>query len=281
MSAAHQPAYAAPFDAIAARYDDTFTSSQIGQAQRAAVWRELERAFRPGNRVLEIGCGTGVDACHLAQRGVQVVACDASAQMVGVAARRVQELALHHLVRHRVLRAEDLSTLPADEPFDGAFSNFGALNCIQEDNLDTVVRALAALLKPGASALLCWMGPYCVWEMIWYLAHGDVPKAFRRLRRNGISARIADAAYVRIHYPSVKHLAEKFSPAFRVNSIHAIGLTVPPSYLEPWIARHPRLLQSCRQIDSLLGPVLGLRSLGDHVLVRFQRTQSPQAEATQ
>ena len=80
MSATEQPTYSAPFDAVAARYDDTFTSSTIGRAQRTAVWEDLAKAFSPGSRLLEIGCGTAVDACFLAQRGVRVVACDASTQ---------------------------------------------------------------------------------------------------------------------------------------------------------------------------------------------------------
>lgn len=65
MSAIQQQAYSAPFDAVAARYDETFTRSLIGQAQRSAVWRELEKTFHPGDRILEVGCGTGVDACFL------------------------------------------------------------------------------------------------------------------------------------------------------------------------------------------------------------------------
>ena len=51
----------APFDSIAARYDETFTHSRIGKAQRASVWHELDRAFPTGSRVLEVGCGTGYD----------------------------------------------------------------------------------------------------------------------------------------------------------------------------------------------------------------------------
>ncbi len=88
MSAHQLQYYPAPFDALAERYDDTFTMSKIGQAQRASVWKELERAFHLGDRVLEVGCGTGVDACFLAQRGVTVFACDASSQMIAVAQRR-------------------------------------------------------------------------------------------------------------------------------------------------------------------------------------------------
>src|SRR5450755_3636512 len=91
MAIARAQIGAAPFDAIAERYDETFTKSKIGRAQRASVWKELERVFQPGDRVLEIGCGTGVDACFLAGLGVTVVATDSSPQMIAVATRRVRE----------------------------------------------------------------------------------------------------------------------------------------------------------------------------------------------
>jgi ubiquinone/menaquinone biosynthesis C-methylase UbiE len=258
----------APFDAVAAGYDENFTSSRIGQAQRASVWSELAKTFRSGDRVLEIGCGTGVDACYLAEHGVRVIASDSSSQMIAVATRRILENGQQELVRPLLLRAEDLP-LPAVELFDGAFSNFGALNCIED--LRRLAQDLARLLKPGATALLCWMGPYCLWEMIWYLAQGKGDKAFRRLHRDGVMARISDATFVRVHYPSVRLLARTFAPEFRLRSFKGIGVVVPPSYVESWAMRHPRLLQLCERADLCMGRCPGIRTLADHVLLRFQR----------
>jgi ubiquinone/menaquinone biosynthesis C-methylase UbiE len=272
MSATQPQVYSAPFDAVADRYDETFTSSKIGQAQRASVWNELAKTFRPGDRALEIGCGTGIDASFLAARGVQAVACDSSSQMIAVAMRRILENGQQQLVRPLVLRAEDIATLPQDELFDGAFSNFGALNCVED--LPQFARDLAKLLKPGATALLCWMGPCCLWEMAWYLAHGNADKAFRRLNKEGVTARIADEAFVRVHYPSVRLLARTFAPEFRMQSFKGIGVAVPPSYLEEMVQRHPRLLEFCERADSWMGKCPGPRALADHVLLRFQRTTS-------
>jgi SAM-dependent methyltransferase len=271
MAAASPHAYPAPFDAVADRYDETFTTSRIGQAQRAAVWGELAKTFHSGDRILEIGCGTGVDACFLADRGIQVLACDASSQMIEVAARRIKDRGLQKLVRPLVIRASDIAALPADESFDGAFSNFGALNCVED--LRQLARGLARVLKPGATALLCWMGPYCAWEMIWHLPQGNRGKAFRRLQRDGVSANIADGASLRVHYPSVKSLATEFAPEFHLKSIKGVGVAVPPSYLESWAQRHPRLLNLCEQFDSWMTRCPGVRLLGDHVLVKLERTQ--------
>jgi ubiquinone/menaquinone biosynthesis C-methylase UbiE len=264
-----QPVYSAPFDAVAVRYDETFTASKIGQAQRAAVWSELRKTFRPGDCALEIGCGTGIDACFLAERGVRVIACDSSSQMIAVATRRILESGQRKLIRPLLLRAEDLGTLPTEELFDGALSNFGALNCVED--LRRLAQDLAKLLKPGATALLCWMGPYCLWEMIWYLAQGNRDKAFRRLNRDGVTARIADGPFVRVHYPPVRLLARVFAPEFRFQSFKGIGVAVPPSYVENWAQHHPRLLHLCERADQYLGRCPGIRTLADHVLLRFQR----------
>ena len=40
--------------------------SLIGRAQRRVVTKELDRIFHSGQRILELNCGTGVDALHLA-----------------------------------------------------------------------------------------------------------------------------------------------------------------------------------------------------------------------
>lgn len=272
MAAAEQHFRPAPFDAVAQRYDETFTSSLIGRAQRAAVWSELTKTFRPGDRVLEIGCGTGIDACFLAERGVRVVACDPSSRMIEVTTRRIAQRGLQDFVHPRVLRAEDLASLSSDELFDGAFSNFGALNCVQD--LGQIAVGLARLLRPGATVLLCWMPPHCAWETIWYLAQGSRDKAFRRLNLGGVEARIADGASLRVHYPTVRALARAFTPDFSVQSIKGIGIAVPPSYLEPWARRHPRLLGLCEQFDSLMAKCPGIRVLGDHVLVRLERSKT-------
>ncbi len=260
---------AAPFDAIAERYDETFTTSQVGQAQRASVWRELEKAFRRGDRVLEIGCGTGVDACFLADHEVTVVACDSSPRMIGVATRRVTEGGKLDLVHPRLLAAEDIAGLQNSGSFDGAFSNFGVLNCVAD--LQQFARDLAILLKPGATALLCWMGPCCLWEIAWYLAQGKPGKALRRFCRGGVIARLAEGATVRVRYPSVRSLARTFAPEFRLVSIKGIGVSVPPSYLEPWANRFPRLFELSMQADLLLGRCPGIRVLADHILLEFRR----------
>ncbi len=265
--------HSAPFDTIADRYDDTFTASTIGQAQRALVSGELRKSYRPGDRIVEIGCGTGVDACFLAGHGVRVVACDSSTRMLGVARRRVAESVQHGgtgSVQLRLLAAEQISKLGSEGLFDGAFSNFGALNCVED--IRRLAVDLASLLKPGASALLCLMGPVCLWEISWYLLQGKRRKAFRRLRGGGVDARLGDQAIVHVQYPSVRSMRRMFAPQFSLAAIRGIGVAVPPSYVEPWASRFPSAVRLGLRADWLLGRCPGVRMFADHILLRFKRT---------
>jgi len=264
----------APFDALAEGYDQGFTFSRIGQAQRSAVWKELSRTFRAGDRVLEIGCGTGIDACFLAERGVQVVACDSSPAMVRVAARRIREMgarASTNTIDLRVLAAENLAAIQHETPFDGVFSNFAALNCVED--LHEVGENLGRLLKPGGTALLCFLGPCCFWEIIWYLLKAKPRKAFRRWHSAGVTATLAPGASVQVRYYSVRSLAHIFAPSLRLRSWRGIGLVVPPSHVESTAQRFPALLKLAERSDRLLARCPVIRSFSDHILLKFERVQ--------
>ena len=159
------------FDSLAARYDALWTTTAIGRAQRDLVWRHMDPLFQPGQRILDIGCGTGEDAAHFAARGVTVYATDASPAMIQVAAARGGFTA-------EVRSAEELAQIGG--PFDGAISNFGALNCVKD--LPGVAGSLAALVRPGGSLAICILGRFCAWETLHYAVRFQFAKAFRRWR---------------------------------------------------------------------------------------------------
>jgi ubiquinone/menaquinone biosynthesis C-methylase UbiE len=265
-----KPAYSSPFDNIAEQYDATFTSSTIGRLQRDSVWNELKKSFRPGHRILDIGCGTGVDARYLAERGVEVVACDSSSRMLSVAQRRIAGLPQSAAsVRLHLLPAEEISNLRDGGPFDGAFSNFGAMNCVAD--IGEFASGLARLLKPGANVLLCFMGPVCVWETVWYLLHGKFAAAFRRFNPDGVAARLSGGSVVHVRYPSVSSIRNSFGPEFSLKSIRGIGVAVPPSYAGAWANRWLGVMRLAANADRILGRCPGIRMLADHVLLRFER----------
>jgi|SRR5579871_604256 len=148
------PEMATQFDKIAATYDATWTNSKKGRLQRDIVWGEIDSLFQPREGVLDLGCGTGEDALHLMGKGVWVHAIDASAEMVRIARRRG--------VNAEVLRVEKITQLAT--VYDGALSNFGALNCVA--NLAHTGEQLARLLRAGAKLAICIMPPLCWPEVL-------------------------------------------------------------------------------------------------------------------
>lgn len=255
-----------PFDALAARYDDAFSRTPLGERLRRASWRRLDAAFPGGCRVLELGCGTGEDATHLAARGVTVVATDPSEAMLGEARAKVAAAGLTERARFVRLAAEEVEreTASLGAPFDGAFSSFGALNCVAD--LPAAARGLAAVLRPGTPLLLGVMGPFCLLETLRFLARGEPRRAFRRFRRGGVEWR-----GLRVAYPSPGELARALSPAFSVTRLGALGALLPPTEAEAWARRHPRLLDRLDRWERRLETTWPLPRVADHYLLELVR----------
>jgi SAM-dependent methyltransferase len=254
------------WDSAAGTYHRDFSGTLTGQANRRAVWRALDRAFEPGHRVLELNCGTGIDAVHLAARGIHVLACDISPRMVELARRLASDANLSHLVEFRVLENENIGTLAKEGPFDGGFSSFSGLNCVED--FPGVGRALALLLPRGARFIAGMTGRLVPWEIAWFLAHGRPGKALRRLRRDNPDF---NAGPVPVRIYSVGEIASIFAPGFRLKQWEGIGIAVPPSYMEHWARRFPRTTRALAAVDWQIGCIPLFRSLADAVLLEFER----------
>jgi SAM-dependent methyltransferase len=265
------PPAAAAFDTVAARFDERFGAWKSVAAQRRAVRRRLLAAFPPGASVLELGGGTGEDAAFLADRGRHVLLTDASPRMIDVARRKLAGRA-----SAEVCAAEGMEEFAADReaagapPFDGAFSNFAALNCVTD--LRPAARGLARMLRPGAPALLVLFGPLPPGEIVVETLRGRPRGAFRRLARGDVHARLGGREFtVRYHRPAEVRTA--FAPWFRLRRMRGIGVFVPPSAAEPWISRFPRVVRALEILDRVAERPLAL--LGDHVLYHLVRTDVP------
>jgi SAM-dependent methyltransferase len=188
-----------PFDLLAPSYGELWTDTRRGREQRAAVWREIDGLFRPGDRVLDLGCGTGDDALHLASVGVEVFGIDAAPKMVEIARSRG--------VNASLLAIEDLKSGAGLWPaFSGAISHFGALNCIAD--LRPVAAHLASLVQPAGPVALCLMGRFCVTD----LRHA-AKRWLGHTQWRGID----------VYYPTSFQIRAAFDPWFEFKRRIAIG----------------------------------------------------------
>jgi trans-aconitate methyltransferase len=92
---------------------------------------------RPGERILDIGCGLGQQAAEMASRGAEVTGIDRSELLIEQA--RIAHPQVHFEVA-------SLGHYKAAQPFDGLFTR-GALHWIKPET--AAARTLYGLLKPG------------------------------------------------------------------------------------------------------------------------------------
>jgi trans-aconitate methyltransferase len=113
-------------------YDESFAIiTQLG----ASVIELL--APRPGERIIDLGCGTGALTAEIAAAGAEVVGIDASEAMI----TRAREL--YPQLRFKVARGEDFAV---EAPVDAVFSN-AALHWMSPP--EAVVASIARALEPG------------------------------------------------------------------------------------------------------------------------------------
>src|SRR5467141_3891694 len=86
------------FDSVAADYDGPRGNNALIQDMREEMWRWLDLTFAAGSRLIDVGCGTGLDAIRMARLGHCITAIDWSPQMV----QRTSERAAHEQLATRV-----------------------------------------------------------------------------------------------------------------------------------------------------------------------------------
>jgi SAM-dependent methyltransferase len=262
------------FDGVAAGYERSNTGNPILCAMRARCHRTLEALVAPGAHLLDLGCGPGSDASYLAGRGYRVTAVDWSPAMAEEARRHARAAGVEDRVTVRQIGIHELDRLVADDTeaapvFDAAYSNFGPLNCVAD--LPAAARLIADRLKPGGMLIASVIGRVCPWELALYVARGDVARAGIRFRR-GLVAVPLEGRTVWTRYLNPRELEESFAAAgMRRLSLRALGLFMPPPYLQAFADRHPALVAGLQRADDRYGAWPLLRGWGDHFLIVLRK----------
>jgi SAM-dependent methyltransferase len=239
---------------------------------RRVSLRTLLAHFHAGQRVLELGCGTGQEAIALGRAGVQVLATDVSPQMLAVTEGKVAAAGLGESVRTRLLAAGEIGGLVHEMgrcAFDGAYSSFGALN--GEPKLHIVGRALGQLVRPGGRMIASVMNRFYPFEVLWYLGHGRPRQAVRRWGGSAV-AHVSPslAARVRTWYPTPRVFSRAF-PGFRRISCRALPFLLPPPYAGHLWLRYPSEIWRLARWEERIVHRRPFCGLGDHFLMAMER----------
>lgn len=261
------------YDRYASKYDSLLSENRINAYMRAAMTGFQRETFRPRQRLLELGCGTGDEAIALAARGCSVVGIDPSKEMVGVAQAKARARSLSGSLSFHVGYSRDLGALLESEnpgSYDGAYSSF-ALS--YEADLRPVQEALFRLLRPSAIFLAASMNRMSAMEWMLSFASLQPSRAGRRLRPT-TEHKVGEVRTI-VYCRTPPQLVHALSPSFSVSRIRGLPVVLPPPYanrpLQPW----PSLLGALGRMDARVAGWPVLNYLGDHTVAWFRRSDEP------
>lgn len=254
------------FDSVAADYDGPRGNNELIQRMRLTLWNTVREQVPAGSRLLDLGCGTGIDAAEFARQGHRVVATDWSAQMVERTRTRAEEAGLGTRVQARHVGVHQLAQL--DERFDAIYSNFGPLNCAPD--LRAVATDCERLLRPGGMLVFSVIGRICPWEVGYYAFKRRFKRAAVRARR-GATAVGMNRHTIWTYYYLPHEFYRAFAENFSLESYRALSLFMPPPYLVDFYRRHRGACERLGRLDDRLGGLPLLRDMGDHFLIVMRR----------
>jgi 2-polyprenyl-3-methyl-5-hydroxy-6-metoxy-1,4-benzoquinol methylase len=256
------------FDSVAADYDGDRGNNELIQDMRSEMWRRLDATFAPRSRLIDIGCGTGLDAIRMAQLGHQITAIDWSPHMVQRTAERAMRDGVTEYVRTITIGAQELGHLEGNGLYDGAYSNLGPLNCVP--GLDEVSRECARLLKPGAALVFTVIGRVCPWEMVHYMLKGRWARARIRYAPDFVPVGM-NKRTIWTHYYQPREFYRYFQREFALQEYRGLCTFAPPPYLTWMRDSHPRWYERLWRLDRRAAGFPLLRDIGDHFLMVMKR----------
>jgi ubiquinone/menaquinone biosynthesis C-methylase UbiE len=126
------------YDLLATRYDDW--SARVVPALREVWARKVDDYAMPGERVVELGCGTGVPVGRLLSEQYEYEGVDASAEMLARARTALPSVPLTHA---------DMLTVEFPAGSVGGVVSFYAISHIPRERHAGLFGLIASWLRPG------------------------------------------------------------------------------------------------------------------------------------
>jgi len=256
------------FDSVAADYDGPRGNNDQIQDMRSDMWRSLDATFPRSSRLIDLGCGTGLDAVRMAKRGHFVTAVDWSPLMVRRTVDRAEREQVSDRVRSIAMGAHELQRLDEAGQYDGAYSNLGPLNCVPD--LVDVSRQCARLMKPGAALVFTVIGRYCPWEIAHYVRRRRWARATVRFARHVVPVSMNNHT-IWTRYYGPREFYRAFEQNFTLEHHRGLCVFSPPPYLT-WVREHhPVWHERLRRLDRRVSHWPFVRGMGDHFLIVMKR----------
>lgn len=246
-------------------FDQLNAENKLSEYLRSVYRKELLIQLKPQSKILELNCGTGLDALFLAAQGHSILATDNAPGMLEQLDKKLVKTPLQNKVTTKQLSFHDIDTLQP-KSFDHIISNFGGLNC--SSDLQDVLKKMAPLLNANGKVTLMIMPKICPWELIMSLK-GDFKTAFRRFKKN-TPAHI-EGTYFSCYYYNPSYVIKALEKEFKLLSLRGVFITVPPEFYQNFVERYPKLFAFLRKIDSVIGRFFPFNYCCDHFMITLQK----------
>jgi SAM-dependent methyltransferase len=252
------------FDTVARTYDRSNAQNPLLCEMRRRLVETVRYRLPAGSTLLDLGCGPGPDAEYFAHKGYRVVAVDWSPEMVREATERLRAAGLKTRTEVRCLGIHELDQL-AGGTFDAVYSNLGPLNCVPD--LPEAARLIAKRLRRGGVFAASVIGKVCPWELALYGLRGDWKRAGVRFSRDFAPVPLnGGTVWTRYYAPYEFERVFAAAGLTRV-SLRALGLLLPPPYLEAFAARHTAWINFLQAAEDRMAGWPLIRQWGDHFLI--------------
>jgi ubiquinone/menaquinone biosynthesis C-methylase UbiE len=247
-------------------FDSLEKENIIIQWMRKRIHNHCATIYKTGETLLELNCGTGIDAIYFSSLGLKILATDISEEMLAQLNQKIKSQNLQEKIETMQCSFLELEKIH-NKKFNHVFSNFGGLNCT--DKLSSVIEQLDKLLLPGGTITFVIMPQVCLWEMLFALK-GDLKTAFRRLKKNGAESNVEGISFLSYYY-SASQVKKMFSPHYK--KLFQMGLcsVAPPPYLDKFAIRNPKMFRLLSKADEKLSIIPPFNSWADHFLITMKK----------
>jgi ubiquinone/menaquinone biosynthesis C-methylase UbiE len=249
-------------------FDSLYADDAIIRYKRQRVREHILQYAIGNDLMLELNCGTGEDAIFFAGKGYKVFATDISPGMLDKLKMKVAQAGSENRISIEQCSFTELQTLQGNQTFDYIYSNFGGLNCTAE--LKKVLHSFDMLLKPGGVFTLVVISKFCLWETLLFF-RGKFKTAFRRFSAHKGRAARVEGSFFKCWYYSPSFIKRELQDDYEFLSLEGLCTIVPPSYIENFDMKHPRLFYFLKKQEDKLKKKWPWNRMGDYFIISFRR----------
>ena len=259
------------FDSIAQHYDHHIYDNLVNNYLRERSISLMKTFFPPSQRLMEIGSGTGTETLEMLKSGHEITAIDISENMNSILRKKAIDAEVSDLLTTITMKASDLVNHEKgfmNKPFDGLYSNYGALNC--ESNIDAIMESVHKIVKPHGKVVLGIFNKFCILELTAHMIGMKPRRVFERF-----SNKIPEGASrfcIDVYPYSPAYLKRLFSKRFNIEMIYGCPVILPPSNYSFMIKGRINE-ERIKKADMFFSKLWPFNYMGDHTLY-FMRNKN-------